>query len=66
MLPAYIAMDQVWFKVDCVLVRLILFQMTYFTVWDIPMCLVFSFLFVFRHLIREPLPVDSSLLFPWC
>lgn len=24
MLPAYIAMDQVWFKVDCVLVRLIL------------------------------------------
>lgn len=45
MLPAYIAMDQVWFQ-SCLCSDVIdpVFQMTYLTVWEVPMYSVFSFL----------------------
>lgn len=63
MLPAYIAMDQVWFQ-SCLCSDVIdpVFQMTYLTVWEVPMYSVFSFLLAFSHLSREPFPVDSSML----
>lgn len=62
MLPAYIAMDQVWFQ-SCLCSDVIgpVFQMTSVIVWEVS-CIQFLVSCLLLAIFREPFPADSSML----